>query len=82
MAAALDVLPPPPAISAKAMAAQGHSCPRCGTSVLPEQEIEDAQRKIMELEAQVEMLKEKATSAGESISCLHELSAGGSHSIT
>ncbi|KAF2659695.1 hypothetical protein K491DRAFT_702108 [Lophiostoma macrostomum CBS 122681] len=63
MAAALDVLPPPPAISTKAMGAHGHSCPRCGTQVLPEPDIEDAQRKIMELEAQVEMLKEKATSA-------------------
>ena len=69
MAAALNVAPPPPAVNMKAMmAAQGHSCPRCGTQVPIEQEVEEAQRKIRELEAQVEMLKEKATSAGTSAS--------------
>jgi transcription initiation factor IIE alpha subunit len=39
-----------------------HSCPTCGTSL--EEVVEDAQRQIRELEAQVEMLKEKATAAG------------------
>jgi DNA repair exonuclease SbcCD ATPase subunit len=39
-----------------------HSCPTCGTSL--EGLAEEAQRKISELEAQVEMLKEKATAAG------------------
>jgi hypothetical protein len=41
-----------------------HSCPKCGTSL--EEVAEDTQRQIRELEAQVEMLKEKATAAGMS----------------
>ncbi|KAF2281117.1 uncharacterized protein EI97DRAFT_389469 [Westerdykella ornata] len=44
-----------------AMAA--HSCPKCGSELLPGRELEEARKKIKELEAQVEMLKEKATAA-------------------
>lgn len=46
------------------MASKGHSCPRCGTQVPGGGEVEEAQRKIRELQAQVEMLKDKATAAG------------------
>jgi len=62
MAAAIfDALPAPP-IAAKPM--QQGSCPNCGTTLSAEIEVEEAQRRIHELEAQVEMLKEKATAAG------------------
>lgn len=47
-----------------AATAKSHSCPNCGTQVLLDTALEDAQRKIAELQAQVEMLKEKATAAG------------------
>ncbi|KAF2189075.1 hypothetical protein K469DRAFT_499741, partial [Zopfia rhizophila CBS 207.26] len=41
-----------------------HSCPKCGTSIPSEQNVNDAQRRrIAELEAQVEMLTVKATAA-------------------
>ncbi|KAF2705971.1 hypothetical protein K504DRAFT_87505 [Pleomassaria siparia CBS 279.74] len=60
------VLAPPPAhtINTKQMPAVAHSCPKCGTDMMIEGEDEDAKKKIQELEAQVEMLKEKATAAG------------------
>ncbi|ORY17121.1 hypothetical protein BCR34DRAFT_475421 [Clohesyomyces aquaticus] len=45
------------------MAANVHSCPNCGSQVLQDAGVQDAQRKIAELEAQVEMLKSKATAA-------------------
>lgn len=65
MAAAIDALPQPPRINnTKHMPAKGHSCPKCGSQVPLERNIEDAQRRIRELEGQVEMLKEKATAAG------------------
>lgn len=47
------------------MGSRVHSCPNCGSELPPERELEDARRRIKELEAQVEMLKEKATAAGE-----------------
>lgn len=46
-----------------------HSCPTCGTSL--EEVVEDAQRQIRELEAQVEMLKVKATAAGMFTPLIH-----------
>lgn len=65
MAAAIEALPPDPAVNnTKHMPARAHGCPNCGTYVPLDRREEDAQRKIRELEAQVEMLKEKATSAG------------------
>ncbi|KAF2745999.1 hypothetical protein M011DRAFT_468882 [Sporormia fimetaria CBS 119925] len=47
----------------KHMHSRPHSCPNCGSEVALEQSIAEAQRKIAELEAQVEMLKDKATAA-------------------
>lgn len=63
MAAAIEI-PPAPSIHTKQMATKAHSCPQCGTSLPVEREVEGAQRRIRELESQVEMLKEKATAAG------------------
>lgn len=70
MAAALDAIPPAPSINkmnsympaAKNMGSR--SCPECGVPVKAERAAEEAQRKIQELEAQAELLKEKATAAG------------------
>lgn len=84
MAASLDVVEPAPAAATnghtatrntKHMASRGHSCPECGTHVhVPEdRDMEEAQRRIKELEAQVELLKEKATAAGTWISGYHAL---------
>jgi DNA repair exonuclease SbcCD ATPase subunit len=67
MAATLEeVIAPAPAVSnnTKHMASQGHSCPECGNQIPLEEDLEEAQRRIQELEAQVELLKEKATAAG------------------
>jgi hypothetical protein len=63
--AAAAALPPPPSIPNTHMASKAHNCPNCGEN-LPSvgTVVEDAQRKIRELEAQVEFLKEKATAAG------------------
>ncbi|KAF2468864.1 uncharacterized protein BDR25DRAFT_344102 [Lindgomyces ingoldianus] len=47
----------------KDMSVNSHSCPNCGTQVWQDRAVEDAQRRIAELQAQVEMLKEKATAA-------------------
>ncbi|KAH7139180.1 hypothetical protein B0J11DRAFT_36807 [Dendryphion nanum] len=47
----------------KNMSKSTHNCPQCGSAVSLDRSIEEAQRKIAELEAQVEMLKEKATAA-------------------
>jgi hypothetical protein len=63
--AAIVELPPPPAPSIPTKHIGVHSCPACGTSIqLDTGEVEMAQRKIKELEAQMELLKEKATAAG------------------
>lgn len=62
MAATLE-LPPPlaPSIPTK----HGiHNCPACGTSIQLDTGDVVAKRKIAELEAQMEFLKEKATAAG------------------
>jgi tRNA(Ile2) C34 agmatinyltransferase TiaS len=68
MAVALEDFPSPPTTAGfhtgKHMASKGHSCPRCGTQVPGGGDVEEAQRKIRELQAQVEMLKDKATAAG------------------
>lgn len=64
MAAAVSLAPPAPIINTKQMAAQPHSCPKCGTAVPPTLDARKAQQTIAELEAQVELLKEKATAAG------------------
>lgn len=64
MAVTLEELQPAPDHT-KPMDPRAHSCPRCGTHV-PDENIAEAQEKIRELEAQVEMLKEKATAAGMS----------------
>ncbi|KAJ4290579.1 hypothetical protein N0V90_010796 [Kalmusia sp. IMI 367209] len=61
MAAAIFEQPPAPSITAKHM--QRDSCPNCGVDLDMEMEAEGVQRRIKELEAQVEMLKEKATAA-------------------
>lgn len=42
------------------------NCPACGATIELTQEMEVARRKIFELEAQMEFLKEKATAAGRS----------------
>jgi hypothetical protein len=57
--------PPAPSTPEKHSAHGIHNCPTCGTSIqLDSGEAEMAQRKIVELEAQMEFLKEKATAAG------------------
>lgn len=63
MAAALEDLPYP-TINTRQMASKLHSCPKCGTQVQMERSVMDAQRKVRELEAQIEMLTAKATAAG------------------
>lgn len=83
MAAAATLPPPGPSIATKySMTNKAHSCPNCGSNLPTESEIEEAQRRIRELEAQVELLKEKATAAGTFIlspllltAALHSLSA-------
>jgi uncharacterized protein (UPF0212 family) len=69
MAAAVE-LPPPPAPSIHKQTVYGtQSCPACGSSVrIDAAEVESARRKIVELEAQMEVWKEKATAAGTSLS--------------
>lgn len=62
MAAALLEHPPTPSLPAKHM--QSGSCPSCGVDWEVQREAAAAQRRIQELEAQVEMLTEKATAAG------------------
>ncbi|EAT82448.2 hypothetical protein SNOG_10113 [Parastagonospora nodorum SN15] len=66
MAATVELPPPPaPSIPTKHV----HNCPECGTSIqLDTGEVEMARRKIVELEAQMEFLKEKATAAGRLLS--------------
>jgi hypothetical protein len=64
MAAALD-LPPAPSIASKHGAHSIQSCPACGTSFeVDVAEVESARKKVVELEAQMELLKEKTTTAG------------------
>ncbi|KAH7371227.1 hypothetical protein BKA66DRAFT_469940 [Pyrenochaeta sp. MPI-SDFR-AT-0127] len=63
MAATTPLPPPAPSISTK-HPTNTQSCPACGTSVpLDTGDIEDSKRRILELEAQMERLKEKATAA-------------------
>lgn len=66
MAAAVQLPPPPaPSIATKHSLHGTQSCPACGTGIQMDiAEVETARRKIVELEAQVEFLKEKATAAG------------------
>lgn len=65
MAAIVELPPPAPSIPPKHMAHNATACPQCGTSVqLESRELDDAKRRIEALEAQVELLKEKATAAG------------------
>ncbi|KAF2027443.1 hypothetical protein EK21DRAFT_71893 [Setomelanomma holmii] len=77
MAAAVELPPPPaPSIYNKHIAHGTHSCPSCGTSVrIDTAEVESARRKIVELEAQMEVWKEKATAAATpvDIELLNEL---------
>ena len=54
----------PTSTHAKQMHTTAHSCPTCGTDIALESDPDDAQRQIRELQAQIEMLKEKATAAG------------------
>ncbi|KAH8702740.1 hypothetical protein GQ44DRAFT_732752 [Phaeosphaeriaceae sp. PMI808] len=65
MAAAVQLPPPPaPSIAIKYNAHSTQSCPTCGNSVhIDATEIQTAKRKIVELEAQMELLKEKTTAA-------------------
>jgi acetone carboxylase gamma subunit len=71
MAVALEETTPASILNnTKQMASSAHSCPECGTQLEFETAVEDAQRKIRELEAQVEMLKDKATAAGKPPYCV------------
>ncbi|KAF2734097.1 hypothetical protein EJ04DRAFT_494065 [Polyplosphaeria fusca] len=63
MAATIVSPPPAPVANTKQMPPQAHSCPRCGTAVLQDGAARNAQRRVAELEAQVEMLTAKATAA-------------------
>jgi DNA repair exonuclease SbcCD ATPase subunit len=65
MTAAVEPLPPALSTPTKKIANEIHtqSCPTCGTAIdMPE--VEEARRRIAELESQMELLKEKATAAG------------------
>jgi hypothetical protein len=66
MASTAELPPPPaPSIPTKHSAHGMHSCPACGTSIeVDKGELDMARRQIIELEAQMELLKEKATAAG------------------
>jgi hypothetical protein len=65
MAATVQLPPPAPSIHGKHGTHSIQECPACGTSIqLDSGEVEMARRKIVELEAQMEFLKEKATAAG------------------
>ncbi|KAF1846926.1 uncharacterized protein K460DRAFT_303898 [Cucurbitaria berberidis CBS 394.84] len=64
MAAIVELPPPAPSIPTKHVANTTTNCPSCGTSVQVDiEQIEGARRRIAELEAQMEWLKEKATAA-------------------
>lgn len=65
MAALVEPPPPAPSIGTKHMVHNVQSCPACGTSVSTDTaELQDARRKVRELEEQMERLKEKAAAAG------------------
>jgi Fe2+ or Zn2+ uptake regulation protein len=65
MAATLAFQPPAPSIPSKHHTHGVQSCPACGTTFQPDSsEVEKAQRRVVELEGQMELLKEKATAAG------------------
>ncbi|CAO2655173.1 Nn.00g102370.m01.CDS01 [Neocucurbitaria sp. VM-36] len=64
MAAIVELPPPAPSIHTKHIANNAADCPTCGTSVqFDVEEFEAARKRILELEAQMELLKEKATAA-------------------
>ncbi|KAF2873811.1 hypothetical protein BDV95DRAFT_489009 [Massariosphaeria phaeospora] len=56
-------IPPAPSVHTQKMAGHAHSCPKCGTNVSLSPEAGDAQRRVRELEAQVQILTDKATAA-------------------
>jgi hypothetical protein len=65
MAATVQPPPPAPSIATKHSAHGMQSCPGCGTGIqIDTAEMDMARRKMVELEAQMEILKEKATAAG------------------
>jgi hypothetical protein len=61
---AVAIAPAPP-IPNEHMASKAHSCPKCGNEMSMDALNEEAQKRITELESQVEMLKGKAISAGK-----------------
>ncbi|KAH7384340.1 hypothetical protein DE146DRAFT_223237 [Phaeosphaeria sp. MPI-PUGE-AT-0046c] len=64
--AAIVSPPPAPSITTKHGVHSTQNCPACGTSIaLNSGEAEIASKKIVELEAQMEFLKEKATAAAD-----------------
>lgn len=67
--AAINELPPPaPSLTGKHVTHNRHSCPSCGSHVpVDMSELEEARRRVAELERQMEFLKEKAIAAGRSI---------------
>lgn len=66
MAASLEIQPSAPSIPSKHHMPAVQSCPSCGTTFQKgASEAEIAQRRVTELEGQMELLKEKATAAGE-----------------
>jgi hypothetical protein len=65
MAATVQPPPPAPSIHGKNGTHSIQNCPACGTSIeLDSGEVQMARQKIFELEVQMELLKEKATTAG------------------
>lgn len=65
MAATLEPPLPAPPINNKRNTHSIRSCPSCGTTLEDDRsEVEAARRQVIELEAQMELLKEKTTSAG------------------
>ena len=62
MAAAMLDAPPAPSTITKPLPKD--SCPNCGTTLEVKHGAGETKSRIEELEAQIEMLKEKATAAG------------------
>jgi hypothetical protein len=63
-------LPTEPASSQRTLqpASTAHNCPSCGTSVSFDTEgLEEARKTIRDLEAQMDLLKEKAATAGKTV---------------
>lgn len=58
-------LAPPASTRTPQSTSTTHSCPSCGTSVTVDlKDLEEARGNIRELEAQMELLKQKAAAAG------------------